>query len=306
MSRRPQDPYRPDFVERSPFLLIWRQSREALSDIIVPLLAGLKTVWLLLITPTNFFRTWFFNRAAAARLHSPFGLLWRTLTSEAQLPLQPHQFLLFGIFTAALAGFGFDNSNRFSGFLANSGINEALLQQLQQTAPSLANLISRIQAFTGSPTYSTLSQFVDSSLISAVLELLITLYITMLFALLFWVLLRGRVPANQSYSFWLYVTGLQYFTTGVSSIFYLFFSLGLTPDVSNFLFWLLESALFVIWQFILPMLVLPRLYPSLKAGTVLLACLIGRGLLFALSWFIAGFGYTLLALLASLFTGGGQ
>ena len=302
MSRRPQDPYRPDLIERSPFLLIWRQSREAIADLLVPLLAGLKTVWLLLISPTRFFRTWFFDRAAAPRLHSPFGLLWRTLSASPQLPLEPHQFLLFGIFTAALAGFGFDNSNRITGFLANAGAGNILLEQLQQAAPSLANIITRVQAFTSSPTYSTLSQFVDSSIGSALLELLVNLYITMFFALLFWLLVRGRVPANQSYSFWLYLAGLQYFTTGVSSIFYLIFSLGLSADVSTFLFWLLETALFVIWQFLLPMIILPRLYPSLKAGTVLLACLLGRGLLMGIGWFIAGFGYTLLALLASLFT----
>lgn len=302
MSRRSQDPYRPDFVERSPFLLIWRQSREAIADLLVPLLAGLKTVWLLLISPTNFFRTWFFDRAAAPRLHFPLGLLWRTLSSSPQLPLEPHQFLLFGIFTAALAGFGFDNSNRITGFLADAGAGNILLEQLQQNAPSLANIITRVQAFTSSPTYSTLSQFVDSSIGSALLELIINLYITMFFALLFWALVRGRVAANQSYSFWLYLGGLQYFTTGVSSIFYLIFSLGLSADVSTFLFWLLETALFVIWQFLLPMIILPRLYPSLKAGTVLLACLLGRGLLMGIGWFIAGFGYTLLALLASLFT----
>lgn len=304
MSRRPQEPYRPDFVERSPFLLIWRQSREAIADLLVPLLAGLKTVWLLLIAPTNFFRTWFFDRAAAPRLFSPFALLWRTLSSSPQSPLEPHQFLLFGIFTAALAGFGFDNSNRITGFLADAGAGTILLEQLQQSAPAFANIIIRVQAFTASPTYTTLSQFVDSSIGSALLELIVNLYITMFFALLFWLLVRGRMSANQSYSFWLYLAGLQYFTTGVSSIFYLIFSLGLSADVSTFLFWLLETSLFVIWQFLLPMMILPRLYPSLKAGTVLLACLLGRGLLMGIGWFIAGFGYTLLALLASLFSSG--
>jgi hypothetical protein len=304
MSRRPQDPYRPDFVERSPFLLIWRQSRDALAELIVPLLAGLKTVWLLLIQPTHFFRTWFFERAAAHRLHSPFGLLWRSLTAAPQLPLEPHQFLLFGIFTAAMAGFGFDNSNRFTGFLSEAGAGMILREQVQQVAPAMGDVLARVQTFTASPTYTTLSQFVDSSLVSAVLEMVITLYITMLFALLFWLLLRGRVAANQSYSFWLYLTGLQYFTTGISSIFHLLFSLGLSEDVSTFLFWLLETSLMVIWQFILPMIILPRLYPGLRGRTVLFACLVGRGLLWGLGWFIAAFGYTLLALLAALFAGG--
>ncbi|MBP8002962.1 MAG: hypothetical protein KA314_11465 [Chloroflexi bacterium] len=304
MSRRREDPYRPDFVERSPFLLIWRQSREAIAEMLVPLLAGLKTVWLLLITPTNFFRTWFFERAAAARLHSPFGLLWRSLTSEPQLPLQPHQFLLFGIFTAALAGFGFDNSNRFTGFLANAGLGDIVLAQTQSLAPTAANLIVRLQTFAQTPTYTTLSQFVDGSIVSAVLELVLNLYITMAFALLFWLIVRGRVPANHSYSFWLYMTGLQYFTTGISSIFYLLFSLGLSEEISTFLFWLLETALFVIWQIFLPMIVLPRLYPAVRGRTVLLAALLGRGLLFGLGWAIAVFGYSLLALLAALFLGG--
>ncbi|MCL4869317.1 MAG: hypothetical protein KJ063_10120 [Anaerolineae bacterium] len=300
MSRRSQDPYRPDFVERSPFLLIWRQSRAAISELIVPLLAGLKTVWLLLVSPTHFFRTWFFDRAAASRFHSPFGLVWRTLTSAPQLPLEPHQFLLFGIFTAALAGFGFDNSNRFTGFLSQAGAGDLLLGQLQQSAPAAANLLLRVRTLGESPTILTLSQFMDSSIISAVVELVLTLYITMAFALFFWVMVRGRVSTTQSYTFWLYMTGLQYFTTGLSSIVYLIFSLGFSAEVTAFLFWLLESGLFVLWQLILPVIVLPRLFPKLTLGSVLLAVLVGRGLLFALSWLVAGFGYTLLILLATL------
>lgn len=295
-------PPRPADAERFPMLALWFQIRSAIADIITPLLAGLKTVWLLMFTPFYFFNAYFFGERPLERLRSPFGPLWRTLSDQAQKPLDPAQFLLFGIFTAALAGFNFDNSNRLTGLLQETGAIERGLAELSRLNPNTADLIGRVQSFLQNPAVVSTRAFFDQAIIAAIVELFINLLILIVFAYLFWLLAGRKVSVGNSYVFWLYMAGLQFFTTGVASLFFSLVSLDLfnLPDnVPAVIFWLSDTGLRLLWQYLLPSILLPRLFPPLTAGRVLLAALVGRGILALLGWLLTG---GLLAILAFIAT----
>gem|GEM_PF-3675702 len=86
----------------TPLITMWQQSREAIADATIPVLAGLKTLWLLLLTPVNFFNAQLQGTRAASSLRTPFDPFWRAITAAARNPLEPAQLLLFAILTKVL------------------------------------------------------------------------------------------------------------------------------------------------------------------------------------------------------------
>jgi hypothetical protein len=305
MFAKHKPPPRPADAQRFPMLALWFQIRSAIADVITPLLAGLKTVWLLIFTPFYFFRAYFFGERPLERLHSPFGPLWRTLSDQPQKPLDPAQFLLFAILTAALAGFNFDNSNRLTGLLQETGVVERSLAQLSGLNPAAGDLVERVQTLLQTPIVASFRTFFDQSLIAAIVELFVNLLILIAFAYLFWLFSGRHVSVGNSYVFWLYTAGLQYFTTAVTSLFFSIVSLdlfNLPTQVPAVIFWLSDTGLRLLWQYVLPALILPRLFPPLTAGRVFLAALIGRAILALIGWLIAGGLLALLAFLATLTT----
>jgi hypothetical protein len=268
----------------------------------VPLLAGMKTLWLLAFAPHAYFDAFFFKSRRLDRLHSPFGLIWRSLTNEAQMPLGPAQFLLFGIFTAALAGFGFDNSNRLSGLLTELNITNLALDQLSSRSDALAEIIERIQHFFASSLVMTAQNFLDQDIIAAVIELILTLLVMVLFAYIFY-LLSGRVLSpTRSYAFWLYMTGLQFFTTAVT--FLLFSLVGFflpdLPQIPDILFWLSETGLQIWWFYLFPLVILPRLFPRLTRVRVVVASLLTHAILSGLGWIITSGIFIAITLVGSM------
>lgn len=260
--------------EHTPFLAIWQQTRDALADLLVPLLASLKTVWLLTVTPVHFFRALQEDKQQTHRLRTPVDVFWRTLSAEPRQPLDPAHFLLFAILTAALAGFEFDNSNRLIGLFRRTGLLQAALDSLGGQNQALAAAIGNVEAFLASPLAQFGRSLLDMELIAAFFEMLVTLFLVMIFAYLFRLLAGRGVTAGVSYSFWLYMTGLQFLTTAVSVILVRLSALpalrptSLSPEL---FFWLLENSLFLLWQIVLPALVLPRLFRALSARRVLLS-----------------------------------
>jgi hypothetical protein len=303
MFAKHKPPPRPADAARFPMLALWFQIRSALADVITPLLAGLKTVFLLIFTPFYFFRAYFFGERPLERLHSPFGPLWRSLSDQPQKPLDPAQFLLFAILTAALAGFNFDNSNRLTGLLQETGVVERGLAELSDLSPAASDLVNRIQTFLQTPLVVSLRAFFDQSLIAAIVELFVNLLVLIVFAYLFWLFSGRHVSVGNSYVFWLYMAGLQFFTTAVTSLFFSIVSLdvfNLPPQAPAVIFWLSDTGLRLLWQYVLPAIILPRLFPPLTAGRVLLAALIGRGILALIGWLIAGGLLAILAFAATL------
>jgi hypothetical protein len=271
-----------------PLLAMWFQIRTVMAELIVPLLAGLKTLWLLIFASRPFFDAFFFKSRRLDRLHSPFGLLWRSLTPEAQMPLGPAQFLLFGIFTAALAGFAFDNSNRLSGLLSQLNVTDLVLQEVSSRSAAVGEIVQRVEGFFASPIVVRVQAILDQDLIAAVIELILTLLVMVLFAYIFY-LLSGRVVSpTRSYAFWLYMTGLQFFTTAVT--FLLFSLVGLffpdLPQVPDILFWISETGLQVWWFYLFPLLILPRLFPRLTRSRVVFSSLLTHAILSGLGWII--------------------
>jgi hypothetical protein len=195
---------------------------------------------------------------------------------------------LFGIFTAALAGFGFDNSNRLSGLLAELNVTDFALMRLSQRSAALAGMVEQVEAFFASSVVMTIQNVLDQDLISAVIELILTLLVMVLFAYLFFLLSGRRVSPTRSYSFWLYMTGLQFFTTAVTFLLFSLVALLLPnlPQIPDILFWLSETGLQVWWFYLFPMVILPRLFPQLTRVRVLVASLLAHAILSALGWII--------------------
>lgn len=289
-------------ADHTPFLAMLYQIRTAVADLIVPLLAGLMTVWLIVVTPSHFFKASFFRSRPLEKLRSPFLFLWPFLSKEERRPLDPAQFLLFGIFTAALAGFGFDNSNQLRGLLRETGATESLLGYLSQQNAALGQIIASIQRILQSGPVVALQTFMDQALIAAIWELIVNLFVTAVFAYIFYLLVRRSLSPRHSYSFWLYMRGMQYFTTAVSTLFFSFFSLsflGLPQVAPDVLFWLFETGLRLIWLFLFPAIVLPRLFPELTIKRILGASLVGNLILSGAGWFLASGVVFILAVLGA-------
>ncbi|MCB9418638.1 MAG: hypothetical protein H6667_02450 [Ardenticatenaceae bacterium] len=289
-------------ADHTPVLAMLYQIRTAVADLIVPLVAGLMTVWLVVVTPSHFFKASFFHERPLEKLRSPFLVLWPFLSKEERRPLDPAQFLLFGIFTAALAGFGFDNSNQLRGLLRETGVTESLLAYLSRQNAALGQTITAVQRILQSGPVAALQTFMDQSLIAAIWELIVNLFVTAVFAYIFYLLVRRQISPRHSYSFWLYMRGMQYFTTAVSTLFFSLSSLSIlglpeiTPDI---LFWLFETALRLVWLFLFPAIVLPRLFPELTAKRVLGASLVGNLILIGANWLLTTGWVFMLAVLGA-------
>ena len=277
-------------ADHTPLLAMLYQIRTAVADLIVPLLAGLMTVWLIVVTPSHFFNTSFFHSRPLEKLRSPFLFLWPFLSKEERRPLDSSQFLLFGIFAAVLAGFEFDNSNQLRGLLRETGVTESLLGYFSQQNATLGQIIASIQRILQSGPVVALQTFMDQALIAAIWELIVNLFITAVFAYIFYLLVRRKMPPRHSYSFWLYMRGMQFFTTAVSTLFLSFFSLsflGLPEVAPDVLFWLFETGLRLVWVFLFPALVLPRLFPEISVKRILGASLVGNIILSSGGWLLS-------------------
>lgn len=288
MSKRRNQHIDPLDDDHVPLVAMWFQIRTAIADLFVPLLAGMKTLWLLIFTPHTYFDAFFFKTRRLDTLHSPFGLIWRSLTNNRQMPLGPAQFLLFGIFAAALSGFGFDNSNRLSGLLRELKVTDLVLEQLSNRSAILAEVIGRVQHFLTSPVVVKGQNFFDQDIIAAIIELVLTLLVMVIFAYIFYLLSGRRLSATCSYAFWLYMTGLQFFTTAVTFLLFSLVGFLLTdlPQIPDILFWLSETGLQIWWFYLFPLIMLPRLFPKLTKVRVVTASLLTHAILSSLGWII--------------------
>ncbi len=293
MSIRRNQP-KPEDFEHTPLLAMWYQIRHALADLAIPLLAGFKTVWLLLFSPINFFKAICHNIRPLHEFRTPFDPLWRSFTHEERRPLAPSGFLLFGIFAATLTNFEFDNSNRLLGLVggSESDVTNSALTTIAERSPRLGTVIINFQQFWNEQLGDRLTEFFDASIFSAVLELIANLIILVVFSYIFYLLNRRKISATHSYSFWLYMAGLQFFTTAVSRLFFTFFSLptfgfsAITPDI---IFVVMETGLFLLWQFIYPAYVLHKVFPStIEPRQVLVTAVIGRLTLALIGWLLFG------------------
>ena len=297
-SRKPRTPL--EDSDHTPLLAMWYQTRTALAELIIPVLAGLKTMWLLFFAPVRFFEVAFHRTRPLESLRSPFDPLWRTLTPEERKPLDPAHFLLFGIFTAVLANFEFDNSNRLLGLLnqGEAGFLETIVTVLSNLMPVQSGRLQAIQAFFEGEFFVQLQNFIDPSLTAVITRLIINLILIVIFAYLFYLLSGRRISATNSYAFWLYIAGVQFVTTAVSRLIFNFISLPtfnlpqITPDL---IFVTIETGLLILWYFLYPAFVLPRVFPSaINRKQVLIAAILGRGIMAIAGWLIFG-GFVVVA-----------
>lgn len=295
--------YEPGPDDHTPLVAIWYQTREAIADLIIPVLAGLKTLWLLLAAPRVFFHAVFFRERPLAKLHSPLGPFWRTLTKEPQEPLKAAQFLLFGILTAAMGGYQFDNSNRFVGFLGQQGVTADLLERLTAQSATVAGVVEAVANFRANPLVVAVQSFLDQQLVQALAELLLTLLTTLVFAYVFFLLIRRTVSPKYLYTFWLFVTGLQFFSTGIvsaaSRVLGMGF-MGLPELVPAGLLWLGDSGFRILWFYLFPALILPRLFEGLTALRTVAASLLTQMVMVGLGWLFTTGLFTLYTLFGAL------
>jgi hypothetical protein len=286
--------------QRTPFLAMWYQTRAALAELLIPVLAGLKVVWLIAFSPTRFFKAELEGSKKLTKLRSPFDVIWRALTPEERTPLDGAKFLFFGILTAVLAGFGFDNTNRLSGMVDQLGARDWLTQQI----PALAQAALRLRLFSENETVQAIQAFLDRDLIAGLIEFIATLFITMLFAYLFRLVAGRQISATSSYSFWLYMTGMRFFTTALTFVFFMIFSLpviNLPQFTPELVFLIVEYGWLILWFYVLPLIILPRIFQDLTVRRTLLALLVTHGVFMVIGWlFRAGFT-TLILFWSTLF-----
>ena len=297
-SRKPQAPRGDE--RHTPLLAIWYQTRTALAELIIPLLAGLKTMWLLFLAPVRFFEVAFHRTRPLESLRSPFDPFWRTLTPEDREPLDPAHFLLFGIFAAVLANFEFDNSNRLLGLLDNGEASflDTIIAALSNLLSAQSGRLQAIQAFLEGEFFTQLQSLIDPTLTAVITRLIINLILVVIFAYLFYLLSGRGISATNSYAFWLYIAGIQFVTTAVSRLLFNFISLPtfnlpqITPDL---IFVAIETVLLILWYYLYPAYVLPRVFPtSITRRQVFIAAILGRGIMAIAGWLIFG-GFVLIA-----------
>ena len=305
-SRKPTT--RREDSEHAPLVAMWFQARTALAELIIPLLAGMKTVWLLLFAPVRFFEVAFHRTRPLESLRSPFDPFWRTLTHEERKPLDPAHFLLFGIFAAVLANFEFGNSNRWLSLLGDSDSEAGLLSTVttasRELAPSQSARLEAIQAFFQTEFFTQLASFIDPSMTAIIIELFINLILIVIFAYLFYIFSGRKISATHSYSFWLYIAGIQFVTTAASRLLFTFISLPafdlaqLTPDR---IFVAIEMGLLILWYYLYPAYALPRIFPDIiNRKQVIISAILGRAIMAFAGWLIFG-GFVLLASLIGNF-----
>ena len=295
--------YETNDSDRFPLWAMWLQIRAALAEIIIPVLAGWKTMWLIVVTPKLFFEAYCHHTKPLENFLTPIDPLWRGVSAEERRPLEPAQFVLFGIVMAALAGFKFDNSNRLAGLLGRINEVYGVWDGMAERPGRVGQVATRLNELWAHPYFERVQAFADQEVLSAVWELIVTLFVLVFFAYLFRMVAGWRaISSANSYTFWLYMTGGQYVTTAVSTLFFSIVSLatlGLPEIAPDVFFWVLETGLAVGWQFLLPALVLPRLFPGLTLKRVLVGAVVGRVLLKLVGWLLGGG-----VLLTLLLTGG--
>lgn len=119
--------------DHTPLLAVWYQARATIAEALVPILAGLKTAWLLAFRARLFFRSRLRDEAALRALWSPVDPFWRLLTAEPRFPLGSAQFLLFGIAAMVLLQQGL-NVGEEAGVQAGLEAADAALAQAAVTA----------------------------------------------------------------------------------------------------------------------------------------------------------------------------
>lgn len=101
MTRQPRRSHamaqQPADLHRSPIATMWGQVRSAIGEAVIPVLAGFKTLWLMLFAARNFFRASLLAERPPASLRTPFDLFWITVSNEPRRPLEPAQLLLFAL-----------------------------------------------------------------------------------------------------------------------------------------------------------------------------------------------------------------
>ena len=282
-----------------PLQEMWRHMLRVLADLITPLLDGLKTIWLLWVTPTSFFKRMFRQSELSGTGHKAPDTKGKQRDTEGKY-LESAQFLLFGIGAATLANFEFDNSNRLIGLLGNgeSSLLNTAVTALSNLIPSLSGRLHSLQAFFQGDFFAQLQTFTDPSLTAAITELIVNLLLLLVFTYLFFLLIGRTISTEFIYPFWLYVVGLQFVTTAVSRLLFNFISLptfNLPPIAPELFFFIIESGLFILWYFLYPAWVLPNVFPNcVTRQRVLVASLLGRGIMAVAGWLIFG-GFVLIA-----------
>ncbi|MCB9148337.1 MAG: hypothetical protein H6641_06215 [Caldilineaceae bacterium] len=131
--------------DHMPLLAVWYQARATIAEALIPVLAGLKTAWLLAFRGLPFFQCRLNDERALRNLWSPFDPFWRLFTAEPRFPLGAAQFLLFGIAALVILQQGLDVGEQAgvqAGLdAANAALNQSAVsaeerQALQQVIAS--------------------------------------------------------------------------------------------------------------------------------------------------------------------------
>ncbi|MEZ4708643.1 MAG: hypothetical protein R3A44_15655 [Caldilineaceae bacterium] len=131
--------------DHTPLLAVWYQARGTMAEALAPVLAGLKTAWLLVFRAHPFFQSRLRDESALRHFWSPFDPFWRLLTAEPRFPLGAAQFLLFGIAALVILRQGLDVGEQAgvqagldaaNAALAQSTVSAGERQALQQVIES--------------------------------------------------------------------------------------------------------------------------------------------------------------------------
>lgn len=174
-----------------------------LFDILIPLLAGIKTTWLIFFKPSEFFRTVFFQEKPADAIDFPLTRFWRRISGEPQYVFEPAQYWFFVLaFMAVVAILLRGNGSILPDTAPNDDGPEFATGNLFFVV--LRPMITRI----------TENYNISDDLLELPFEMLYAAFIFFSTALLAYIYHRfmGKksLPSNHNYTFWLYFVGAMF------------------------------------------------------------------------------------------------
>ncbi|MFK7804898.1 MAG: hypothetical protein AB8G95_24920 [Anaerolineae bacterium] len=174
-----------------------------LFDILIPLLAGIKTTWLIFFKPNEFFRTIFFQEKPADEIDFPLSKFWRKISNEPQYVFEPAQYWFFVLaFMAVVAILLRGDGSILPDAAPDSDGPEFASGNLFFVV--LRPMITRI----------TENYNISDDLLELPFELLYVAFVFFSTALLAFIYHRfmGKesLPSNHNYTFWLYFVGAMF------------------------------------------------------------------------------------------------
>ncbi|MFT5193317.1 MAG: hypothetical protein ACI9EW_000507 [Cellvibrionaceae bacterium] len=257
------DPY-PAYLQKRQALRSY--FKNLIFEVLIPVLAGIKTTWLIFVKPNEFFKTLFFYEKPADEIDFPLSNLWRKITNEPQYIYEPAPYWFFVLAFMTVAAILLRGSSvlTLGGRVAG---NEAEFANGNLFFIVLRPMINRIM----------FNYNISDDLLELPFGLLYVLFVFFSTALLAFIYHRsmGRenLPSNHNYTFWLYFVGAMFIAIRIM----LLLLAGITTLGTEGLLSLPGIALsvigfgyiFIIYPLYMPIYVLSKLFSTISFNRAL-------------------------------------